>query len=63
MQYNSYQYTQHLVGSISATCRTMTCEGANTECYDDHGAIPGVCQCQVGYINETEITTITNCNG
>ena len=41
----------------------MTCEGANTECYDDHGNITGVCKCQVGYINETEITTNTDCKG
>ena len=48
---------------ISATCQTMTCDGDNTECYDDNAIIPGVCQCQPGYINETEMTTNTYCNG
>ena len=49
--------------SISATCQSMTRDGGNTECYDNDGNVPGVCQCLVGYINETDMTTNTHCKG
>ena len=40
----------------------MSCEGDNSECYDNNGNMPGVCRCQVGYISETEVSTNTDCS-